>query len=225
AAERRETRPLRSNTMLSGSGAVTFAAASRRRAAADCSGAKRSRARRSRRSRNCTAPLHRLHSPSNSTTASDGAGASTRRWSHRRADCSSRCALATLLPAATIAALTVPPLRVHAALLLVSLLFGANYVFTKLIVAGVPVAAWVFCRIAAATVLFVLLALRFARGRLPLRLLPGLALASLLGVVLNQLLFTAGLALTTPPHSAVINSCIPTWTLVLAVLFGQERFS
>jgi drug/metabolite transporter (DMT)-like permease len=118
-------------------------------------------------------------------------------------------------------------LRVHASLLLVSLLFGANYVFTKLVLAAVPARSWVFCRIAAATAVFAVLALAARRGRRgpPLRLVPGLALAALLGIVLNQVLFTLGLARTTPAHSAVINACIPTWTLVLAALSGQERLS
>lgn len=118
-----------------------------------------------------------------------------------------------------------PPLLVHGALLLVSLLFGAHYVTTKKVLEAVPPQAWVCFRIAAATLLLVPLAIRFGRGRPPLRVLLWLVLASLLGVVLNQVLFTEGLERTTPDHSAVINACIPTWTLCLAVLSGQERMT
>src|SRR5690606_32546147 len=50
-----------------------------------------------------------------------------------------------------------------------------------------------------------------------------LAIASFFGVVLNQVLFTEGMALTTPEHSAVVNSCIPTWTLIVATIAGQEQ--
>lgn len=114
---------------------------------------------------------------------------------------------------------------VHTALLSVSVLFGANYVFTKRILATVPPGSWVLFRIAAATLVLVPLALRFGRGRPSLRLCGGLLLASLLGIVGNQLLFTWGMALTTPEHSAVINAGIPTWTLLVAVLAGQERFT
>jgi drug/metabolite transporter (DMT)-like permease len=120
----------------------------------------------------------------------------------------------------------VPLVRVHVALIAVSLLFGANYVFTKqILVAGLPARAWVFVRIAAATVLLLPLAWRLGRGRWPLGRLPALALASFLGIVLNQVLFTEGMALTTAEHSAVINACIPTWTLIAAVLCGQERLT
>jgi drug/metabolite transporter (DMT)-like permease len=114
---------------------------------------------------------------------------------------------------------------VHLCLLCVSLLFGANYVFTKEVLAALPASAWVFFRIAAATTLLVPLALLRGRGRPPARRVAGLVLASFLGVVLNQVLFTEGLALTSSAHSAVINACIPTWTLCLAALFGQERFT
>lgn len=116
--------------------------------------------------------------------------------------------------------------HVHAALIAVSLLFGANYVFTKQILeAGLPARAWVFFRIAAATVFLVPLAFALGRGTLPWRRVPALVLASFLGVVLNQILFTEGMALSTAEHSAVINACIPTWTLLVAALCGQERLT
>jgi len=121
--------------------------------------------------------------------------------------------------------LPVSPLRVHLALITVSVLFGVNYVFTKRILAHVPPQAWVVFRIAAATLVMVPLALAlrprrpWPRGKVWL----GLLLASFFGVVLNQILFTEGMARTTPEHSAVVNACIPTWTLLVAVCAGQER--
>lgn len=122
-------------------------------------------------------------------------------------------------------ALSPPPRLVHLALLTVSLLFGANYVFTKQLLATVPAPTWVAFRIAAATAILLPLGWRLGRGPIPVRAWPLLCLAALLGVVLNQVLFTEGMARTTPAHSAVINACIPVWTLCLAVAFGQERLS
>lgn len=121
-----------------------------------------------------------------------------------------------------------PPsvLRVHLALITVSLLFGANYVFTKRILATVPPSAWVLFRIAAATAVMVPMALLLRRrstGWPRGKVLLGLLIASWFGVVMNQVLFTEGMARTTPEHSAVINAGIPTWTLLVAVLAGQER--
>lgn len=108
-----------------------------------------------------------------------------------------------------------------------SVLFGANYVFTKHILdGGVPAGSWVLFRMLAATAVLVPLALLLRRRRAgwprPGAWL-GLVVAALFGIVLNQILFTAGLARTTPEHSAVINAGIPTWTLLVAVLAGQER--
>lgn len=117
------------------------------------------------------------------------------------------------------------PLRVHLALITVSVLFGANYVFTKRILAAVPPQSWVLFRIAAATAVMVPLAMAL-RPRRPLpapRVWLWLLVAAFFGVVLNQVLFTEGMARTTPEHSAVVNAAIPTWTLLVAVCAGQER--
>lgn len=139
-------------------------------------------------------------------------------------------ALATAGRAATILA-PLPPsaLRVHLALITVSVLFGANYVFTKRILATVPPVAWIMLRIMAATLVIVPLAMLLRRGsRLGAdwprpRLLCGLGVAAFFGVFANHVLWTEGMARTTPEHSAVINACIPTWTLIIAVIAGQER--
>lgn len=116
-------------------------------------------------------------------------------------------------------------LRVHLALITVSVLFGAHFVFTKQILAAVPATSWVFFRIGTAMLLIVPLAiwLRRQRGLPGFRTWVALAIASFFGVVLNQVLFTEGMVLTTPEHSAVVNSCIPTWTLIVATVAGQER--
>lgn len=120
-----------------------------------------------------------------------------------------------------------PPLQVHAALLLVSLLFGLSFVAVKLVLAEVPARAWAFYRVLGATILLVPASLWLSRGKpLPapkiwLWLLP----ASLLGVAINQGLFALGLERTTPAHSAVITTTIPLLTLVIALLFRQETLS
>ena len=123
------------------------------------------------------------------------------------------------------------PVLVHAALMLVSVLFGLNYVVSKEILDELAPRAWVFYRIFLATVLLLpFLALRrrhrssrsrWPRGRLWLWLL----LAALLGVALNQALFVEGLVRTTPKHSAVINTSIPILTLIFAATVRQERLT
>jgi drug/metabolite transporter (DMT)-like permease len=100
-------------------------------------------------------------------------------------------------------------------------------VFTKLILASVPAKSWVLFRISGAMIVLLPLAmwLRTKRSLPGLRSWLLLGIASLFGVTLNQILFTEGMVRTTPEHSAVVNSCIPMWTLMVAVIAGQERLN
>ena len=115
------------------------------------------------------------------------------------------------------------PLLVHGALVLVSLVFGLNYVAVKIIVGVVPRQSWMFWRIAVATAC--LLPIALWNRRLPRDPKTWFALlgAAALGVIANQIMFAEGMARTMPGHGAVINSLIPVLTLVIAMFAGQER--
>ncbi len=52
-----------------------------------------------------------------------------------------------------------------------------------------------------------------------------LAVYSLFGVVINQICFVEGLSRTSPTHSSLVNTTIPVWTLLFAVLLGRERIT
>lgn len=117
------------------------------------------------------------------------------------------------------------PLLVHGALLLVSLIFGLNYVAVKLILEQVPAATWMAVRIGLATVLLVPIAALTTRRRLPREALRWLLLAAFLGVGLNQILFAEGMARTDSGHASLINAGIPLFTLFFAVLARQEAFT
>lgn len=107
-------------------------------------------------------------------------------------------------------------------------MFGANFVGMKLIVEEVPALSWSAFRILTAALILVPLTPLLAKGQpvIPKRhqLWP-LALAALLGIGLNQLLFALGLERTTPSHSSVIVATIPVLTLCAALAFGEERLS
>jgi drug/metabolite transporter (DMT)-like permease len=115
--------------------------------------------------------------------------------------------------------------RVTAALILVQVLFGIHYYAAKVVLLEIPPRAWAFVRVAAAALLLLPLAVAFAgRRSLPRGAdLARLAGLSVFGVVINQLCFVEGLSRTTPSHSSLINCSIPVLTLVLAMLFRQER--
>ncbi|HWS54641.1 MAG TPA: DMT family transporter [Pyrinomonadaceae bacterium] len=114
----------------------------------------------------------------------------------------------------------------HVALVAVQVIFGTWPVVGKIALRALPSTGLVAFRVAGAAAAFFLLGR--LTGRLvtpPRRDLARFALYSLLGVVLNQLLFTKGLALSTATNSALLGTAIPVFTLLVGVLLGRERLS
>jgi len=119
------------------------------------------------------------------------------------------------------------PLLVHAALLLVAVLFGANYVVAKVALREVTPEGLVVIRTwGTAAILFAALA-RW-RGPTP-RLKPNrsdigqLFLFGLLGASLNQICFLEGLVRSTATNAGLMFASIPLLTLALAVVLRRER--
>jgi len=116
--------------------------------------------------------------------------------------------------------------RVLVALLLIQVFFGVHYLAGKIVLAAIPPRAWAPLRVASAAL--VLLGIVAATGRrFPAapRDWARLALFSVFGVAINQVFFVEGLARTTATHSAIINTLIPAWTLLFAVLLAHERLT
>jgi drug/metabolite transporter (DMT)-like permease len=113
------------------------------------------------------------------------------------------------------------PLRIHAALFVVALLFSANYVLLKLAMREFSPLSFSWLRTAGSAVLL----LAFLPKAEPL--VPEdrwrIAGYSLLGIVLNGALFLAGLNFTTVQVAAVLITTIPVFALVAAIVLGQER--
>ena len=116
-----------------------------------------------------------------------------------------------------------PQGQVRLALVAIQILFGINYLASKVVVDDMAPGAWAALRtLAAFVVLAGLLAAR--RGRLPGgKDVALLGVAALFGVVLNQGLFLEGLHRTAVGRSALICSLIPVFVLLFSVLLGQER--
>jgi drug/metabolite transporter (DMT)-like permease len=113
--------------------------------------------------------------------------------------------------------------RVRLALITIQVLFGVNYLTSKLVVDVMEPGAWASLRtLAALVVLGGLLLIR--RTRLPgLKDSALLGVAAFFGVVLNQGLFLEGLHRTTVGRAALICSLIPIFVLLFSVLGRQER--
>lgn len=118
-----------------------------------------------------------------------------------------------------------PPAQVRAALLTIQVLFGINYLASKVIVTAMSPAAWAVLRTSGAFLVLAVVALAGKR-RLPrTRDIGLLAVCALFGVVFNQGFFLEGLSRTTVGRSALICSQIPTFVLLFSVISRQESLT
>ncbi len=116
--------------------------------------------------------------------------------------------------------------RIHGALLLVSLLFGGNYIVAKFAFREVSPFTLVVLRMCGtAAILFAVSAVwrRGPKAALTRRDFGDLFLYSLLGATINQICFLEGLARSTATNAAVIYVSVPVLTLGFAVLLRRER--
>jgi drug/metabolite transporter (DMT)-like permease len=112
--------------------------------------------------------------------------------------------------------------KTHLALISIVLLFGMSYVLTKIILHEIRPEIWALYRLLIASASMLPFALR--KDATECLKLPRFWACAFFGIAFNQLLWVAGLALTTPSHSALINASIPAFTLVFAVIASTERF-
>ena len=116
--------------------------------------------------------------------------------------------------------------RVLTALITVQILFGMNYVISKIVVAAWPPLFWASFRILISTLF--LLSYAFFSGRKSPRGLSffgPLVIFSLLGIIINQSSFLMGLRLTTSTNSAILNTLIPVFTLAIVTMRGIEKMT
>ncbi len=117
------------------------------------------------------------------------------------------------------------PNRVRLALITIQVLFGINYLASKIIVTEMGPAAWAALRTSAAFLVIAVIAVARRQPLPPARDIGLLAVAALFGVVFNQGFFLEGLSRTTVGRSALICSQIPTFVLLFSVLLKQEKLS
>jgi drug/metabolite transporter (DMT)-like permease len=114
----------------------------------------------------------------------------------------------------------------HLALIAVQLMFGSWPIVGKIALRALPSTGIVAIRICGAAVIFIILQLVLGQMRIPAkRDLAWIAFYSLLGAVLNQLLFVKGLALTTVINATLLGTTIPVFTLLVSIIFGYDRLS
>jgi drug/metabolite transporter (DMT)-like permease len=119
-------------------------------------------------------------------------------------------------------------LRVHGALTAVAILFSSNYIISKWAMNAFSPMSFAYLRVVGAAI--VLSALTPGEPSPRLRGegrvrgdLGRITLYSILGVVLNQSLFLAGLSLTSAHVAAILITSVPLFALAAAMVLGHER--
>jgi drug/metabolite transporter (DMT)-like permease len=114
----------------------------------------------------------------------------------------------------------------HLALIAVQFMFATWPIVGKVVLQTISSAGLVGLRVLGAAVVFVSLRGKLRQLlRLPRRDLVLLTLCSLLGVVINQLIFVKGLTLTTVINASLIGTTIPVFTLIVSIVLGYDRLS
>lgn len=105
-------------------------------------------------------------------------------------------------------------------------MFGSWPIVGKIALRALPSTGLVALRVGGTAIVFLILQRLLGQLRLPAkRDLAWLALYSLLGVVLNQLLFVKGLSLTTAINATLLGTTIPVCAFLVSIIFGYERLS
>jgi drug/metabolite transporter (DMT)-like permease len=113
--------------------------------------------------------------------------------------------------------------RVHVALIAVQLMFASLGVVAKEALRELKPFALIAFRTPMAAMVFLVAWLIGWRERVAPRDLLAIAAYALTGVVLNQLLFIAGLQRTTATNAVVIGATIPVFTVGVALLLRKEQ--
>src|SRR5216684_2115428 len=115
------------------------------------------------------------------------------------------------------------PLLLHGAMAGVSVLFSLNYIISKIGLHAFNPLTFAWLRIAASALIMNVL----FRERNAAPLAPGdgwrVAGFAILGVVINQTLFLAGLAFTTAHVASILITTVPVFALGAAIALGRER--
>lgn len=114
----------------------------------------------------------------------------------------------------------------HLALIAVQFMFGTWPLIGKIALRSLSSTSLVGFRIVGAAIVFSLLQRKVVElFRLPKRVIGWLLLSSLLGVVINQLVFVKGLSLTTAINATLLTTTVPVFILLVSILMGYDRAS
>jgi len=116
-------------------------------------------------------------------------------------------------------------LKAHLTLLLVNVVYAANYLVAKGIMPDyIGPSGFIFYRVTGAVILFFIIKTRI-KERIDKKDWIKLALAGLFGVAINQLLFFNGLNLTSPINASIIMTSNPIMVLIISNVLIREKIT
>lgn len=117
-------------------------------------------------------------------------------------------------------------LQAHLSLLIVNLIYGANYSIAKEVMpVYIHPSGFVLLRVAVAMLLFWFVGTFIIREKTDKKDIIRIAGLAICGVALNQLLFLKGLNLTTPINASIIMISNPIIVLIIASVMLKEKIS
>ncbi len=119
------------------------------------------------------------------------------------------------------------PIKVHIALFIVSLIYGATFTIAKQVMPlFVKPFAFILMRVAVAAVLIFIFHTIFIKQKITDRRdVFKLCFSALFGVAFNMLLFFKGLSITTPINGSVLMMNTPIFVVVFAALYLKEKIT
>lgn len=114
----------------------------------------------------------------------------------------------------------------HLAILFANLIYGINYTFAKDVMPGhIQPFGFIMLRVLGALPLFWLFAMTKPREKVEKKDFILLAVCGLFGVALNQLMFFAGLNLTSPINASIIMTTNPILVLIAAAIILKQAIT
>lgn len=117
-------------------------------------------------------------------------------------------------------------ITIHAVLLIVAMLYGANYTIAKIALPKyIEPFGFILLRLIMATLLFWVLGALLSREKVQKEDYWKLIQCGFFGAAFNMLMFFQGLSMTNPINASVIMTLSPIVVLAVAYLLGQEKLN